>query len=225
MRTKLVATANVRALAKASEEITSRAPSRSRIAIVHGAAGMGKTTAIVACANAVDGICIEAHPLWTPAWMLSDFVREMGGDPARSSQSNYQWIVGRLREEPRAFFLDEADRLTTREVLVESLRAIHDGTGSSFFLVGMDKFRRRATARPQLSRRVAVEVEFQKVTRDDALLLAKELVEVEVADECIFEVHQNTGGNLSRFLNELSVLENNARKAGARRVGGELRAA
>lgn len=224
MIAKLVPTSNVKALARASELMASRAPGQSRIGLISGASGAGKSTAVIALANQVDGVVIEAKPIWTPRWMLADIVHELGGDPYPTSQPMFRWIVESLLATPRSLFVDESDRLAVREILVETLRSIHDATRSPIWLIGMDRFRRRATARPQLARRIAVEVEFRKATVEDALLIARECCEVEIAEEEVRAVHQRVGGNLGLFCNELTALENAARKAGARRAS-ELRAA
>jgi DNA transposition AAA+ family ATPase len=179
MRTKLVLTSNIRALAQASEVMMSRAPGQSRIGLIHGVAGSGKSTAIISLANSLDSAVVECKPTWSPRWMLSDIARELGGSGEGNCQSLYEWICQRQREEPRVLFLDEADRLV-KDVLIETLRSIHDATRSSVWLIGMDRFRRRATARPQLARRIAVAVEFQRASVEDTLLIARECSEIEI---------------------------------------------
>jgi DNA transposition AAA+ family ATPase len=219
MRIKTVETGNLNALARAHEVATGlREQGKPGIEIVHGLSGLGKTTAIIFVANECDGVMIEAKPIWTPRWMLSDIMRELGAAPSNRSQEIFEFIVRDLKRNPRPIFIDEADRIAAREILVETLRAIHDATNVPFVLVGMDQFKRRAALRPQLARRVCREVEFKPATLDDARLLARELCEIEVADDVIVELHRRAHGSIGLLIGALGDAEKTAKKQGAKIV-------
>ncbi len=218
MKNKTVQISNLRALIRAHQHILNRPAGQPGIAVVHGAAGFGKTTAVLWLANEVNGLNLEASPLWTPRWMLSDIIRELGAQPPYLTQMRYEFIVHRLREEPRPIFIDEADRIARSEVLVETLRTIHDRTAAPIILVGMDQFKRRAAMRPQLARRIVKEVEFKPATLEDARLLARELCEIEMHDDLVAELHRRSHGSVGLLRNMLADAESAAKRNGTKIV-------
>ena len=66
MKYKTVQISNLRALIRAHQAILNRAPGRPGMAIAHGPAGAGKTSACLWLYNECNGIYLEASPLWTP---------------------------------------------------------------------------------------------------------------------------------------------------------------
>ncbi len=216
MKSKTVQTTNLRALIRAHQQILSRSPGQPGIAVVHGAAGFGKSTAVLWLSNECNGLQLEASPLWSPRWMLSDIIKELGGSPPYLTQGRYEFIIESLRLDPRPIFIDEADRIARSEVLVETLRAIHDRTRAPIILIGMDQFKKRAAMRPQLHRRIVKEVEFKAMTIEDARLLARELCEIEIQDDLVADLKERSRGSIGLFRNMLADAETAARKNGAK---------
>lgn len=218
MKHKTVQISNLRALIRAHQSILNRPPGRPGMVMAHGPSGSGKTFANLWLANECNGLMLEASPLWSPRWMLSDIIAELGAQPPYLTQARYEFIVGELRKNPRPIFIDEADRIAKSELLVETLRAIHDRTAAPIILIGMEQFKRRAAMRPQLHRRIVKEVEFKPATLQDARELARELCEVEIHDDLVTELHRRTQGSVGLLCNELSNAESAARKIGSKVV-------
>jgi DNA transposition AAA+ family ATPase len=217
MKHEIVATTNLRALMRSHQAILDRPRGQPGISIVHGPSGYGKTQGLLWLANQSDGIMLEAKSLWTPRWMLADIISELGAQPAHLTQARYEFITATLAANPRPLFIDEADRLASRELLVETLREIHDRTHAPIVLVGMEQFKRRAQSRPQLRRRIVNEVEFKPCTTDDAKLLAK-LCEVEIEPGLLTDLHRRTSGSIGLLCNALAAAEATARRTGSKVV-------
>lgn len=216
MHLKTVLTTNLRALVRANERLQNIEGRQPRMMIVHGSAGFGKTTSITWTCNQCDGLFIEAKELWTPRWMLSDFMHELSASPSARCQEMYEFIAESLIKNPRPIFIDEADRIARREILVETLRELHDLTTAPIILVGMDQFKAHAAKRKQLARRIVCEVEFKPATIEDARLLARELCEIEVHDDLVQELHRRSGGSVGLLRNALADAEVSARRAGTK---------
>jgi len=215
MKPKTVQTSNLKALIRAHQVVIGRPKGRPGMTIVHGKAGAGKTFAKLWLSNECNGLDIEASPLWTPRWMLSDIIHELGGQAPHSTQARYEFIVETLRVDPRPIFIDEADRIARSEILCETLRAIHDRTSAPIILIGMDQFKKRAMSRPQLKRRIVKEVEFKAPTLDDARLLARELCEIEIHDDLIVELHRRNE-SVGLLCNALADAESSAKRNGVK---------
>lgn len=212
MKTKVAQISNVRAMMVAHEALLKRPSGMPGIAIVHGPSGFGKTTAVRWLANRVNAIFVNAVPLWTPRWMLSDLMRELAAQPTSSCQPMFEFIARALRENPRPIVIDEADYIAKRDVLVETLRTLHDLTSVPMLLVGMAEFKKRAAHRPQLHRRIIREVEFKPASAADAQTLADELCELTIHSDLVGKLHARSGGSVGLLVNQLAEAEAFARR-------------
>lgn len=214
MRIRICATANYKAGLSALVAAMARDAGIPGIILVHGTAGFGKTCVMGNLAIKSSALFLTASPLWKPRWMLSDVIRELGGQAPYSTQSRYEFIVGDLRKNPRPVFIDEADVIAKSELLVETLRAIHDQTAAPIVLIGMEQFKRHAAMRPQLNRRIIKEVEFKPSTFHDSRLMALELAEVQIADDLVEALHRKSRGSAGLFVKDLAAVEGFCRRRG-----------
>jgi DNA transposition AAA+ family ATPase len=212
MKDKIVVIDNIRKLIGATEELLERAPNTPGIGLVSGAVGLGKTTAARHICLLHDAVWVEAQPEWSPAWMMTDLAAEVGCGRFYSTQRNFEAIKRTLREFPRPIFIDEADRLCARMRLVETLRALHDATTAPLVLIGMSQLPTAIYAIPQVVSRLATAVEFEPCDLADTRLLARELAEIEIAEDLVKELHRQTGGEPRAIRIALQRLEALARR-------------
>lgn len=78
--------------------------------------------------------------------------------------------------------IDEADHISTKEALLETVRDISDMLEMPVILVGMGKINDNISRFPQISSRISQRVKFQKASREDIRLLIDRKCEVKVAD-------------------------------------------
>jgi DNA transposition AAA+ family ATPase len=127
-------------------------------------------------------------------------------------------VVRALAMDNRPLFIDEADYLVAKPVLLEVLRGIHDVSSSPLILVGMETFKRDVTNREQLAGRISKWVEFQPASKDDARMLADELCEVAVGDDLLMQLHQKSKASIRRIVDGLARVETFARKKNLKKV-------
>lgn len=219
MRSKIVPTSNVIRLAEAGSALLNRAPGLPGMGLVYGDSGLGKTTAITWLAIGQNGVHVRAMATSTPSSILESICREIGINKRQSNVGSVEDIVQSLAISNRPLFIDEADYLVERKALVETLRDVHDLASVPVVLIGMKGIERKITTYPQLYNRIAQWVEFQPASFEDTKLLAKELVEVEVKDDLLKILHQQSGGVVRLVVIGLSRIEQIAKSRSLHKIG------
>lgn len=208
MKNELAKTHNIRKLSETHKELINLPPRvRERMAIVYGASGLGKTTAIAWLSGQVQGAFIEASSNWTPYSMLKDISGELGAAPMRSAKATEDLAIERLQQSGRPLFIDEADRLTDNSRLLETLRTIHDKAGIPVVLIGMENLDKKLSKYEQLSSRLAKKLQFKPCDINDANLIAETCCEIEIDKGLIRDIHGRAKGSLRRIIVEFAKVE------------------
>lgn len=214
MKLKFIAdTKNITAMREALTALQERNRQLPGLGLVCGKAGLGKTMAVKWYATQYNCPYLRGLAAWSLRSMLQDICTELGSDPEGTNINIFRQIKNELIARPRLVFIDEADYLARSKNwrLLETLRDLHDMSGSSFVLVGMggiiDKLRRKH----QFWSRISQVVEFQPLTSDEIAFLGHELaglnIPADVADKLIVE----TTGDFRDAMVALSHLERIAR--------------
>lgn len=219
MRTKIVPISNVARLAEAGESLLNRATGMPGMGLVYGASGYGKTTAVAWLATRQHGVFVRALATTTPSSLCESICKELGIARRSTIVGTIESIVERLAETGRPLFIDEADYIADQKRLVETLRDVHDLASVPVILIGMQNLRRTVTTREQLAGRIAQWVEFQEATVDDTRTLARELAEVEVAEDLVHRLHAATSGSVRKIVVGLNRIEQYARSRGLSKIG------
>lgn len=243
MKHRMAVLKNVIKARAAFDEIARLEPGVPSMALFHGAAGAGKTTTVAWLVGQVKGVYVRANAAWTPGAMLDAILAEATDDRyfqnefcssvARRSvvfagcspsapyknAGTLQRIVAALRGLSLSLFVDEADYLFSGNgKMLDLIRDIHDCSGSPVVLIGMDGIERRVLHRPQLSRRLNRSVEFLPADLDDARVLTDAICEVNVSDDLVEQIYDETKGNVGRMVLCLSRVESRARANGWKSV-------
>ncbi len=211
MRNKLAIVKNVVALQTAYESLAGRDLGVPGLCLVHGFTGAGKTTAIAWLVNRVRGVYLRACATWTPSAMLGATMKELGAEPLNRSAAMVAHIAQQLATRNRPLFVDEADYLFRDLAMLETLRDIHDVSGSPIVLIGMEGIEKRIVHRLQFSRRISQWVEFLPTDAEDARTLADTVCEVEVKDDALHDLHAEAKGSMGLMVVGLSRMESHAR--------------
>jgi DNA transposition AAA+ family ATPase len=149
------------------------------ISIIYGAAGVGKTAAIMHYAATMTGVFVVTM---TPATAgvvpaLEEIALTVGADVSAGGAARlHRAILSRLRATSGLLIIDEAQHLNP--AALDQIRAIHDATGVGIALVGNEQvFTRmtggtRAAAFDRLFRRIGKRVRVTRATDNDATALA-----------------------------------------------------
>lgn len=209
MRRVIVLTKNVRVLLDAYSQLRDADANAPKICVVHGVPGMGKSTGMALLEKDWSACCTRATAAWTPRTMLLSILRELGRDDLKgSNQDQLDEITRLLSLSGRPLIVDEADYLFERRGLLELLRDIHDIAQVPLLLVGMERVVRKVNSRELVASRVAEQVKFEKLDREDARQYTDELCEVEVADDLLDDLHRKANGSARRIWLGLNQIEN-----------------
>lgn len=214
MKHQVAQVKNVRMLKVAGDELIGRATGVPGIALLWGATGFGKTTAVSWWANQTNAVYVRACALWTPRAMLSSIMHELGAGGMSSCAPMLDWIVSHLAKANRPLIVDEADYLIGSGRMLDTVRDLHDISTTAVVLIGMAEFQRKVIHRQQLAGRISQWVEFAGADLADARTLADEVCEVEIADDLLEELHRTTHGSMRGLIVGLSRIESYAQRRG-----------
>lgn len=223
MRAKVAPVKNIARFAEALESVTDADHSSERMVLVHGATGVGKSTALAYFMNRFNAVYVEASPAWSLGSMLRAILAAMGQNARQRAADMEQQIVDELAGEGRPLFVDEMDYLflpgqETSLRMLEALHSIHDKSRMPVVMVGMDKIDRKIKAREQIARRVFQWVEFCDLDREDARIAADALCDVYVEDDLLDALFAATQGRMGRMRLGLSQIERRAKSNGWDRI-------
>ena len=220
MKSKTLPVKNVTRLKAAGDALLQRAPGMPGMGMIWGPTGYGKTTAAAWFVNQCHGVYVRARAVWSPKVMLETLARELELDGHNKNNGQLvELIVQRLAETGRPIFIDEADYVVERKMLVDTLRDIHDLSTVPVILIGMHGIEKRIRSNPQFTGRIAQWVAFEGLDMEDARMLADGLCEVGVAEDLLAMLHaaaspKGGGAEVRRLLVGLGQIETYARRNG-----------
>lgn len=195
MKRVFAKTQNVERFIAAMTRLHSRQEGIPGMALVFGEPGLGKTKTALWWIAQNDGIFIRTKKLMTGRWLLEETVAELGEAPMRRTSDLYRQAVEQLLEKPRTIFVDEADYLAHDARVLETLRDIHDTTGTPIVLIGMDQADKKLARYKHLFDRFSEIVKFNPLTEVDIRMIADQLCEVRLSDCAV----QYIAGQANRF--------------------------
>lgn len=135
----------------------------SKIGLIYGEAGLGKTKTALYLSIKFDAIYIRATNSMTPKWLLEEIAKELDEIPRFYTADIFRQCVNALKEKPqmimtserakndaginfsertrqndKVVIIDEIDYLLADFKAIETLRDLHDKTGVPIILVGMN---------------------------------------------------------------------------------------
>jgi DNA transposition AAA+ family ATPase len=202
----------------------------SRIVVVDGPAGTGKTTIAKSLAKKYRGVYYSVAELETAHTLLGGIDEAVNGFTV-SAYGQRLWL-GRLIEDLERrhwplIVLDEADRLDRVRhgvSLLEVIRDLHDRSQSIIILLSISHLARRL-ANPvggyqeAFSSRVAMRIRFERCVLEDVQLFAQRLLEdvtldMDLMQHCV----EASAGSYRPLIALLSEIEKTAKTAGIRTV-------
>jgi DNA transposition AAA+ family ATPase len=203
-------TKNIRNMKDALGALQSNKKGLPGLGLICGKAGLGKTQAVKWYSTQFDCPYIRATATWTPRWMLQEICCELDQDPEGYTAKVFNQVKTELQIKPRLIFIDEADYLTSNWKLLETLRDLHDLTGSSFVLIGMGNIKSRLAKKRQFWSRISQVIEFRPLSSDEVAFIAQELAELNLNDNVAKEIVRATAGYFRDVMVVLLHLERTA---------------
>lgn len=189
MKKVFARTSNVNNFVSAMTRLMKREDGIPGMALIYGEPGLGKTrTTLWWCAQN-DGVFIRTKKLMTGRWLLEEIVAELGEAPMRRTSDLFRQAVEQLLERPRTLFIDEADYLAHDARVIETLRDLHDTTGTPLVLIGMDQADKKLIRFKHLYDRFSEIVRFHPLTESDVRAIAEQMCEVKLSDDAVSYIY------------------------------------
>lgn len=213
MRPNFIQTKNTKRFMDGMDKLHNRGASEACFMVIDGKPGLGKTRTLDWWAARNDSIFIRAKKEWTPNWMLGDLLEAMNAVPEYSFKKMFKQVLNGLRTRyvqaqreggTLAIVVDEADYITRKTNLIDTLRDLTDHLEIPVILVGMGSVRKNLIKSPQTASRVGQYVEFLPLGFDDCKSLINGLSQVEAADDLIGFTEKMSAG-YSREMKEAIV--------------------
>lgn len=224
MKTEIAPVKNIKRLKTLGLTLKEQPDSLPGIAVCYGESGIGKSTGLTwLCTTELDACYVRALAVWTPKSLLHTIATELDVAPASSNDETLRRIVNALAQSGRPLVIDEADYVVDNTKLLNTLRDLHDLSTMPLILVGMADFVKKLRARrdqKQFAQRVAEELEFKPLDRDDMRVLADTLLEgVELEDDIVSLLHEYSAGITREASIGLSKIERLAKRTSIKKFG------
>jgi DNA transposition AAA+ family ATPase len=189
MKKVFARTSNVNSFITAMNRLQHREDGIPGMALLFGEPGLGKTrTTLWWCAQN-DGVFIRTKKLMSGRWLLEEIAAELGEAPMRRVSDLFRQCVEMLLEKPRTVFVDEVDYLTHDARIIETLRDIHDTTGTPVVFIGMGMADKKLMRFKHLYDRFSEIVKFHDLSLADVKAIAEQMCEAKLSDDAVSYVH------------------------------------
>lgn len=146
------------------------------IGLITGGAGLGKTMALQNYASEnTDVIYIEADTAYSARELMSEIHRRLGLNGKGMLNPLKNSIIDKLKGSGRMIIIDQAEYLPVKAL--DLIRTIHDKADIGILFAGLPQLtmniRGTGGVNEQLSTRIGVVIDIDKLSSDDILLIAK----------------------------------------------------
>jgi DNA transposition AAA+ family ATPase len=215
MKKEFAITKNVKRFVSAVKAIVTSPAGIDRMSLVFGDPGLGKSETAIWWVNnfGENAAYIRTKKLMSGRWLLEEIIAELGESPAWRTSDLFRQAVEALTGSDRVIILDEVDYLAHDARVIETIRDIHDTTGSPFVFIGMDQADKKLKRFRHLWRRFSQVVRFDPLDREDITAVLKQICEIEI-DESVFDFITSSGditvAALYRWAQRLEYVANRA---------------
>ena len=212
MRDQFVMIKNAKRFQFAVDHIHHKLKGMERMALVFGDPGLGKTETALQYAAQNGSLYIRMKKLMNARWFLTQLAQDLGGAYCWRTMDLFDEAVRLLsRGKKRTLILDEVDYFTSDSKVTETLRDLHDITGTPMIFIGMQQADKRLMRYPHLYDRFVEIVKFMPLDREDVEKMTKELSEIQFSDDAIDQITHNSEGKIRKILAQIHRAEYLAR--------------
>lgn len=192
-----------------------------QMGLIFGQPGVGKSTAAKYLASQFDAVYFQVQPEMTPNAFCISLLRLLATDPAASLSRNLNKVIERFSTRQCALFLDEADYLCSDSSLLDIVRTIHDQAEVPVVLVGMTGIYNKLADKKLFIDRIQYFLEITGCSLEDTGLIASARCQVNLSDDLVKQIHQQTKGNARQIKRALSHVESFAQAHGLAEISAE----
>lgn len=206
MKPKFVLTKNVKGFINLIHNLKNKPDNISKIGLVYGNAGLGKTKTALYLSIQYDAVYIRATNVMSPKWMLEEIAKELDEIPRFYTSDIFRQCVNDLKASPQMIIVDEVDYLLKDFRTIETLRDLHDETGVPIILVGMQLSKHKLKKHTHLFDRISEIYNFIEFEYSDIKQIAEEISEVDITKEAVHIIH-NKAKSFRKIVEIIDVFE------------------
>ena len=181
MKPVFVKTKNVKGFINLIHNLKNKPDNISKIGLVYGNAGLGKTKTALYLSIQFDTIYVRATNKMTTKWLLEEIVKELDEIPRFYTADIFRQCVNALKTNSPIIIVDEIDYLLVDFRMIETLRDLHDETGIPIILVGMQLAKHKLKKHNHLFDRISEIYNFTEFEYSDIKQITEELSEVDIS--------------------------------------------
>ena len=202
-----VKTQNVKNFIGLVENLINKPQNISKMGLVYGEPGLGKSQTALWLACKYDGIYLRVSNLMTGRWLLEEMVKELDEIPRFLTSDNFNIVVKKLKQNPQVNFIDEIDYLMNNYKTIETLRDIHDETGCPIIFIGMGLAHRKLERYKHLYDRFSEILKFETFGVNDLNQIINQLSEVPFTPDAIEYIHSkfNRFRQIVQLINQMEI--------------------
>ena len=185
MKSNFIKTRNVKRFISLMDSLKMAPLNVSKMALVYGEFGLGKSQAIMWWVTNNDAIYVRCHHRITPKWLLAEIVKELDEEPCYSAQNLFAQIEQKLKYDSKVIVVDEIDHLFTNKHTIETLRDIHDKLGVPILLIGMGLADKKIQKYGHINDRIFAKLRFEKIAKSEFVEIIETLSEVKFSEDAI----------------------------------------
>jgi len=185
MKTNFIKTKNVKKFISLMENLQKAPLNVSRMALVYGDYGLGKSQTIMWWVTNNDAIYIRCNHKISSRWILAEIVKELDEIPCYCSQKLFDQIEQLLKYNPKVLVVDEIDYLFTNTNTIEMLRDIHDKIGIPILLVGMSLADKKLQKYGHINDRIYAKLKVEKMDKNEIKDIIENISDIPFTPEAI----------------------------------------
>lgn len=207
MKKIFVKTQNVKNFIGLVENLINKPKNIPKMGLVYSEPGLGKSQTALWLACKYDGIYLRASNLMTGRWLLEEMTKELDEIPRFLTSDNFNIVVKKLKKNPQIIFIDEIDYLMNNYKSIETLRDIHDETGSPIIFIGMGLAHRKLERYKHLYDRFSEILKFETFGVNDLSQIIGQLSEIPYTPEAIEYIHSkyNRFRQIVQLINKMEI--------------------
>lgn len=189
MKPIFVKTKNVKGFINLIYNLKNKPDNISKIGLVYGNAGLGKTKTAIYLSIQFDTIYVRATNKMTTKWLLEEIAKELDEIPRFYTADIFRQCVNALKTNLKMIIVDEIDYLLADFRTIETLRDLHDETGVPIILVGMQLSKHKLKKHNHLFDRISEIYNFTEFEYSDMKQITEEISEVDITKEAAHIIH------------------------------------
>ncbi len=200
MKDQFVIVKNVKRFQSAADRIHHKLKGMERMALIYGDPGLGKSECALQYAASNGSLYIRMKKLMNARWFLIQLLNDLRAPVRWRTMDLFDEATRSLVERKRTLILDEVDYFTADSKVTETLRDIHDITGTPMMFIGMQHADKRLMKYPHLYDRFVEVVKFAPLDHEDVEKMTKELSEFQFSDDAIDRIISDSEGKIRKVL-------------------------